>query len=138
MERHTEAFPSDLAIDALNEKNVNDRSCVIHLAEAQAHIPGPYGEHATTVLRRGTIDVALSIPTSPVHQTPHPQDEIYLILRGQAIAMHDGKRETCAAGDLVFIAAGIEHQFEDTSEDFAVWRIFYGPGGGENSTRNKS
>lgn len=113
---------------------MSDRSCVIHLAEAQTDIPGPYGEHATTVLQRGTVDVALSMPTSPVHQTPHAQDEIYVIIRGTATAMHDGKRETCAAGDLVFIAAGIEHQFEDTSEDFAVWRIFYGPDGGEVST----
>ena len=109
-------------------------SCVIHIAEAQADIPGPYGEHATTVLQRGTVDVALSMPTAPVQQTPHAQDEIYVILRGSAIAMHDGKRETCAAGDLVFIAAGTEHQFQDTSEDFAVWRIFYGPEGGEIST----
>jgi len=113
---------------------VSNHSYVIHLAEAETDIPGPYGEHATTVLQRGTVDVALSMPTSPVHQTPHAQDEIYVIIRGRAIVMNDGKRETCVAGDLVFIAAGIEHQFEDTSEDFAVWRIFYGPGGGEVST----
>lgn len=113
---------------------MSDRSCVIRLAEAQADIPGPYGEHATTLLQRGTVDVALSIPASPVQQIPHAQDEIYIIVRGRAIAVHDGKRETCAAGDLVFIAAGVEHQFEDTSEDFAVWRIFYGPEGGEIST----
>ena len=113
---------------------MSDHSCVIHLTEAQAEIPGPYGEHATTVLERGTVDVALSMPNLPVQQTPHARDEIYIIIRGRAIAMHDGKRETCAAGDLVFIASGIEHQFEDTSEDFAVWRIFYGPDGGEIST----
>lgn len=35
-----------------------------------------------------------------------------------------------AAGDLLFVAAGIEHQIEDISEDFAMWRVFYGPPGG--------
>ena len=112
----------------------SDKSRVIHLGKARAHIPGPAGEHAATVLQRGTVDVALSMPTSPVHQTPHAQDEIYVIIRGGATTIHDGKRERCGAGDLVFIAAGIEHQFEGTSEDFAVWRIFYGPDGGEIPT----
>jgi hypothetical protein len=29
------------------------------------------------------------------------------------------------------VAAGIEHRFEDFSEDLAVWVVFYGPTGGE-------
>jgi mannose-6-phosphate isomerase-like protein (cupin superfamily) len=109
----------------------SDRSCVIHLAQARAHIPGAAGEHAITVLHRGTLDVALSIPPSPVKQTPHAQDEIYVVLRGRAVLKHAGDREACEAGDLVFVAAGTEHQFEDQTEGFAVWRVFYGPNGGE-------
>jgi len=30
-----------------------------------------------------------------------------------------------------FVAAGTEHQFEDITEDLALWRVFYGPHGGE-------
>ena len=32
---------------------------------------------------------------------------------------------------IVFVAAGVDHQLEGLDEEFAVWRIFYGPDGGE-------
>ena len=109
------------------------RSRVIHLADAQGRIPGPAGEHAVTVLQRGTLDVALSIPEGPIQQSPHEQDELYIVIRGRGVLFHDGKRDPFQPGDLLFVAAGIEHQFEDMTEDFAVWRIFYGSRGGEVS-----
>ena len=103
----------------------------MRLSEARARIPGPAGEHAVSVLQRGTLDVALSIPTAPIRQTPHTQDEVYVVVRGNGVLVHDGKRDPFEVGDLLFVAAGIEHQFEDLSQDFAVWRIFYGRQGGE-------
>ncbi len=108
-----------------------DRSCVIRLAEAQACIAGPAGEHAVSVFRRGPLDVALSVPLRPKQQAPHAQDEIYFIVRGSGVLIHDGKRDMFESGDLLFVAAGIEHQMEDISQDFAMWRVFYGPTGGE-------
>ena len=108
-----------------------DRSCVMRFAEAQAHIPGPSGEHAVVVLRRGPLDVALSIPREPRHQTPHLQDELYFIIRGGGFLVHDGKRDRLQPGDILFVAAGVEHQFENKTYDFALWRVFYGPLGGE-------
>ena len=107
------------------------RSRVIRLVEAQARIPGPAGEHAIVVFQRGPLDIALSLPQRPSQQTPHAQDEIYFILRGRGVLLHDGKREPFESGDLLFVAAGIEHQIQDISEDFAMWRVFYGPLGGE-------
>jgi mannose-6-phosphate isomerase-like protein (cupin superfamily) len=108
-----------------------DRSAVFRMAEARSRIPGPAGEHAATVFRRGTLDVALSQPVRPNRQTPHAQDEVYVIVRGRGVLVHDGTRDPFEAGDLLFVAAGTEHQFEDFGKDLAVWRIFYGPGGGE-------
>src|SRR5262245_48561878 len=107
------------------------RSCVIRLAEAQARIPGPAGEHSISLLQRGTLNVKLSLPVSPNQQTPHTQDEVYVIVRGRGVLFHDGKRDSIEAGDLVFVSAGTEHRFEDFSEDLAVWVVFYGPAGGE-------
>jgi mannose-6-phosphate isomerase-like protein (cupin superfamily) len=109
----------------------SDRSRVIHLAEARAQIPGPQGEHSLSVLQRGTLNVKLSVPVIPNQQTPHAQDEIYVIIRGRGILVHDGKRSPFGEGDLMFIAAGTEHHFEDFSDDLAVWVVFYGPDGGE-------
>lgn len=107
----------------------SDRSRVLRLAQAQASIPA--GEHAAIVFRRGPLDIALSLPLRPTEQTPHAQDEIYFIVRGRGVLTHDGRRDPFTSGDLLFVAAGTEHQFEDISQDFVVWRVFYGPDGGE-------
>ncbi len=106
-------------------------SRVIRLVDARARIPGPPGEHSVSLLRRGTLDVKLSLPVRPNVQTPHEQDEIYVIVRGRGVLVHDGQRDPCEAGDLAFVAAGTEHHFEDFGEDLAVWVVFFGPPGGE-------
>jgi mannose-6-phosphate isomerase-like protein (cupin superfamily) len=108
-------------------------SRVIRLAEARSRIPGPAGEHALSLLQRGALDVKLSLPVRPNEQAPHAKDELYVIVRGRGVLFHDGEREPVEAGDLAFVAAGTEHHFEDFSEDLAVWVIFYGPEGGEQS-----
>jgi mannose-6-phosphate isomerase-like protein (cupin superfamily) len=108
-----------------------DRSRVIRLSEARAAIPGPAGEHAVSLLRRGSLDVKLSAPVQPNQQTPHAQDEIYVVVRGRGILVHDGKRDPFETGDLLFVAAGTEHRFEQFTKDLAVWVVFYGPAGGE-------
>src|SRR5262245_12547251 len=79
-----------------------DRSCVIPLAEAQAGIPGPAGEHAMSVLRRGTLKAMLSLgrfAPLPRPTTPHAQDEVYIIIRGRGVFLHDGRRDPFEPGD---------------------------------------
>ena len=109
----------------------SDRSRVIPLAEAQKRIPGPPGAHSVTVMQRGTVRVLLSLPLSPNRQTPHAQDEVYVVARGRGALVHEGRRERFEAGDFIFVAAGVEHRFEDFTDDLAVWVVFYGPPGGE-------
>ena len=111
-----------------------ERSGVIHLAEAQASIPGPAGEHAVSFLRRGTLNAMLSLgrfAPLPRPTTPHAQDEVYVVMQGRGVFFHDGKRDPFEAGDLLFVAAGTEHRLEDFTEDLVVWVVFYGPPGGE-------
>jgi mannose-6-phosphate isomerase-like protein (cupin superfamily) len=112
----------------------DDRVLVLRFAETQMRIPGPAGEHAVRLMQRGSLDIALSIPASPTQQTPHEQDELYVIIRGRGVLLHNGSRDAVEAGDLVFVAAGADHQLEGRSKDFAVWRVFYGPHGGESPT----
>ena len=45
--------------------------------------------------------------------------------------VHEGALTPFAAGDLLFVAAGVEHHYADFSDDLALWRIFYGAAGGE-------
>lgn len=107
------------------------RSAIVRLTDARAQIPTPDGGHSASFLQRGTLNLKLSLPVPPNRQTPHAQDEIYLIIRGSGILYHDGKRDHFEAGDVMFVAAGVEHRFEDFTEDLSVWVVFYGPDGGE-------
>lgn len=107
-------------------------SRVIRLAEALDALPGPGGGHSVSVLRRGTLDARLAVaPTRPSPGTSHAQDEVYIVFRGRGVFAHDGEREPFGSGDLLFVAAGTEHRFEEVSEDLVVWVIFYGTQGGE-------
>jgi len=112
-----------------------DRSRVIHLADARAKIPGPSGEHAVSLFERGTLNALLALgrfaPREPKPPAAHEQDEIYLIVSGRGVLLHDGARDAFGPGDLLFVAAGTEHRFEDFTDDLVVWVVFYGAPGGE-------
>jgi mannose-6-phosphate isomerase-like protein (cupin superfamily) len=101
---------------------MSDRSRVIHFESA------PVG---VSTLQRGTLDVKLAAPARPNQQTPHPQDEVYIVVRGRGVLFHDGARDPFEPGDFLFVAAGVDHHFEDFGDDLLVWRVFYGPDGGE-------
>ena len=75
-------------------------------------------------MQRGTVRALLSLPVSPSRQTPHAQDEVYVIVRRPGVLFHDGRRDPFEAGDFIFVAAGIEHSFEDFTDDLAVWVVF--------------
>ena len=107
------------------------RSCVIHLADAEAKIPTATGEHAVSLLQQGSLNIKLSQPIPPNRQTPHDQDELYIVARGRGVLVHDGARDEFETGDLMFIAAGTEHHVEDFSDDLTVWVVFFGPKGGD-------
>jgi len=109
----------------------NDRCAVLRFADAAARIPGANGERIAPVIKRGTLDICLSILVPPNRQTPHAQDELYVIVRGRGVLVHGDLREPFSAGDVLFVAAGEEHHYEEFSEDLALWRIFYGRQGGE-------
>jgi len=111
--------------------DTNARSGVIALAEAEARIPGPSGARAALMLKRGTLDLTLSVPRPPNVQTPHAQDELYVVIRGTGVLVASGARTPFGPGDVLFVAAGEEHHYADFSGDLALWRIFYGREGGE-------
>lgn len=84
-----------------------------------------------TVMKHGSMLVEYYAPKEKDLQTPHRQDELYVIAAGKAVFNRDGERINCKTGDVLFVQAGKKHHFEDFSNDFATWVIFYGPDGGE-------
>lgn len=85
----------------------------------------------TRVMKHGSMSVEYFAPRIKDFQTPHTQDEIYVIISGKSLFIRDTKQVSCMAGDILFVPAGMIHRFENFSEDFATWVIFYGPEGGE-------
>ncbi len=102
-----------------------------------ARLPGrptatwPDGEPFVEALRHGSMSVELFAPRGTDHQIPHAQDELYVILSGQAHFEHNGTITEAAAGDVLFVPAGDPHAFLGMSHDFMTWVIFWGPDGGE-------
>jgi mannose-6-phosphate isomerase-like protein (cupin superfamily) len=84
-----------------------------------------------TLLQRGTLSVELYAPQGEDRQTPHDQDELYVVISGHGEFLNSEERHPFQAGDLLFVPAGVEHRFLSFSDDFQTWVIFYGPRGGE-------
>ncbi len=82
----------------------------------------------------GTLVVEIYKPDGVDLQEPHSRDEVYVIISGSGTFFCDGSRTHCAQGDLLFVAAGVEHRFENFTTDFATWVLFYGPVNGEKDT----
>jgi quercetin dioxygenase-like cupin family protein len=71
-----------------------------------------------------------SIPAGGVDdQTPHTEDEIYVVTAGRAMFEADGDRVAVRPGSVIFVAAGEVHRFTDVAEDLATVVIF-GPAEG--------
>ena len=79
----------------------------------------------------GSLSVEMYRPLGQDLQTPHTRDEVYVVVSGVGEFVNGGQRKPFEAGELLFVPAGVEHRFENFSDDFATWVIFYGPEGGE-------
>lgn len=83
------------------------------------------------VLRRGTMSVGLYTPKGEDKQSPHDQDEVYIVERGSGVFVEGDRRTRFEAGAVLFAGAGTVHRFEEFGDDLRVWVVFYGPAGGE-------
>ncbi|GAB3955372.1 hypothetical protein GCM10028805_42840 [Spirosoma harenae] len=87
----------------------------------------------------GSLVVEYYKPDRIDKQQPHRRDEVYVITTGSGTFDHAGEKMTVKPGDLLFVPAGVTHRFENFTDDFATWVLFYGPDGGEqNSDRISS
>jgi mannose-6-phosphate isomerase-like protein (cupin superfamily) len=103
------------------------------VADLAARLPGPAGERFTVALQRGRLTIEFYAPRGRDPQKPHSRDEVYVVVSGRGQFVDGGRRELFGPGDVLFVPAGVEHRFEDFSDDLAVWVVFYGPEGGEQA-----
>ena len=101
------------------------------LDRALSLLPPPGGNRFAPVFEHGSLLVEIYAPRGRDPQQRHTRDEVYVVVTGSGEYVCGDARTKCGPNDLLFAAAGFEHRFENFTNDFAVWVIFYGPEGGE-------
>ncbi len=115
--------------DISREPNADDWR--FPLQAALAKLPGPGGERFAEIFAHGTLQVEVYAPRGHDPQQPHTRDELYIVMSGSGTFLNNGSRTPFQPGDALFVPAGVEHRFEDFSDDFVTWVVFWGPEGGE-------
>lgn len=98
----------------------------------------PADARFATLFRHGSLEIEIYRPTGSDKQQPHRRDELYVIAAGSGMFFCDGERRPFVTGETLFVPAGMEHRFEDFSDDFSAWVFFYGPDGGEAANQDRS
>jgi len=86
-----------------------------------------------TFFSHGSLEIELYKPDGVDLQKPHERDEIYVVASGSSHFTVGAQQYNAVAGDVLFVAAGVEHRFSKFTDDFATWVFFYGPQGGEQT-----
>ena len=58
------------------------------------------------------------------HQSPHGDDEIYWVASGAGSMTVAGESTEVAAGDVIFVRAGVDHRFHSITEDLDLVVVF--------------
>lgn len=100
-----------------------------HLDSAGAYTRGDEPTHWVEHLRVATMSVGTySIPAGGTDdQTPHAEDEIYVVTTGRARFTCEGRTRAVEPGTTLFVAAGEDHRFHDVTEDLALLVVFAPP-----------
>jgi mannose-6-phosphate isomerase-like protein (cupin superfamily) len=88
--------------------------------------PGEAPNHYVEQWRVPDLSVGTySIPAGGVDdQTPHTEDEIYVVQRGRARLVTDSGEAEVGPGAVIFVPAGEGHRFVDVTEDLALLVVF--------------
>ena len=100
---------------------------------AMGLLPSPGGERFARVLEHGSMEVEVYAPRGSDPQTPHDRDELYVVVRGSGEFVYGPEHHPFGPGDVLFVPAGVEHRFEDFTDDLVVWIVFCGPEGREEN-----
>lgn len=103
---------------------------VLEFQQALARIPDAEGKRFAELFKHGTLSVEIYAPRGSDPQHPHTRDEAYIVVHGSGEFVFADQRAKFGPGDFLFAPAGVVHQFENFTDDLAVWVIFYGPEGG--------
>jgi mannose-6-phosphate isomerase-like protein (cupin superfamily) len=95
---------------------------------AAAEVPAtPYGEVVRSwALSAGVYRVGAGAED---HQSPHGEDEVYVVTAGAALLEVDGDRRPVGPGTVAYVPRRVPHRFVEISEDLEVAVVFAPPEG---------
>src|SRR5204863_6460947 len=98
----------------------------LSLAAARA-LSSQEGKRSVEVFRDPGIEIKFAARPTEGPQAPHDRDEFYIVASGTARYRWEGGETTIGPGDMMFAAAHTPHGYDQFSDDFSVWVVFYGP-----------
>jgi len=82
-------------------------------------------------------DLSLGLYVLPAggvdRQSPHTEDEAYVVLAGRALFTAGEETRAVGPGDTIFVAAGVPHRFHDIGEELHLI-VAFGPAEGSRAT----
>ncbi|MBA2736149.1 MAG: cupin domain-containing protein [Pyrinomonadaceae bacterium] len=75
--------------------------------------------------KKGSVSLVFFAPKAIDYQTFHEEDEFYFIVRGKGELLIENERFAGEVGDSFFVPAKVPHRFENFTDDFAAWAIFF-------------
>ena len=80
-------------------------------------------------MRESSMSAGLyTLPAGGVDgQSPHNEDEIYVVMAGRSRFTAADETRTVAPGDVIFVAAHVPHRFHDISEELRIIVLFAPP-----------
>jgi mannose-6-phosphate isomerase-like protein (cupin superfamily) len=78
-----------------------------------------------TAFKRGNVSLEFFAPRGTDFQTFHEEDEFYFIVKGSGELVIEEKRFACKTGEAFFVPANVPHHFENFTDDFATWVVFF-------------
>ena len=79
----------------------------------------------TGAFSKGDFELEFFAPRGTDYQMPHERDEFYIVVRGNADLFIKDEKFACSVGDALFVSAKTPHHFENMSDDFGAWVIFF-------------
>jgi mannose-6-phosphate isomerase-like protein (cupin superfamily) len=71
------------------------------------------------------VKLVFFAPRGTDYQTHHDEDEFYFIARGSGKIVIGNEVFVYSTGDAFFVEAGVPHHFEEFTDDFATWAVFF-------------
>ena len=98
-------------------------------------LAGLLAEHASSAkpylefLRSGSMSIGLYViePGGVDGQSPHGEDEVYVVLAGKSGFTAADEVRDVNTGDVIYVPAGVAHRFHDIVEQLQLVVVFAQP-----------